>query len=46
MGLITEVFLTFEGFFKPEIGDHLCISCLFKSVVRDVYMVVIAKVLD
>lgn len=46
MGLITEMFLTFEGYLKPEIGDHLRISCLFKGVVRDVYTVVIAKVLD
>lgn len=46
MGLITEMFLTFDGYLKPEIGDHLRISCLFKGVVRDVYTVVIAKVLD
>lgn len=46
MGLITEMFLTFEGYLKPEVGDHLRVSCLFKGVVRDVYTVVIAKVLD
>lgn len=46
MGLITEMFLTFDGYLKPEVGDHLRISCLFRGVVRDVYTVVIAKVSD
>jgi hypothetical protein len=46
MGLITEMFLTFDGFMKPEIGDHLRISCVFKGVVRDVYTVVITQVCD
>ncbi|WP_343464644.1 hypothetical protein [Pantoea sp.] len=46
MGLITEMFLTFDGYLKPEVGDHLRISCLFKGVVRDVYTVVIAQISD
>lgn len=46
MGLITEMFLTFEGYLKPEIGDHLRISCLFRGVVQDVYTVEISDVLD
>lgn len=46
MGLITEMFLTFDGYLKPEVGDHLRISCLFRGVVRDVYTVVIAQVSD
>lgn len=46
MGLITEMFLSFGGYLKPEVGDHLRISCLFKGVVRDVYTVVVSKVLD
>ncbi|WP_210452335.1 hypothetical protein [Pantoea ananatis] len=46
MGLITEMFLTFEGYLKPEVGDHLRISCLFKDIVRDVYTVVITKIFD
>lgn len=46
MGLITEMFLTFNGYLKPEVGDHLRISCLFKGVVRDVYTVEVANVLD
>ncbi len=46
MGLITEMFLTFDGFMKPDIGDHLRISCIFKGVVRDVYTVVIEQVCD
>lgn len=44
MGLITEMFLTFEGYLKPEIGDHLRIGCLFKGVVQDVYKVEISQV--
>lgn len=44
MGLITEMFLTFDGFMKPGIGDHLRISCMFKGVVRDVYTVEISQV--
>ena len=44
MGLITEMFLTFEGYLKPEVGDHLRISCLFKGVVQDVYKVEISQV--
>lgn len=44
MGLITEMFLTFEGYLKPEVGDHLRISCLFKDVVQDVYKVEITQV--
>ena len=36
MGLITEMFLTFEGYLKPEVGDHLRISCLFNGVVQEV----------
>lgn len=44
MGLITEMFLTFDGFMKPNIGDHLRISCMYKGVVRDVYIVVIQQV--
>ena len=46
MGLITEMFLTFEGYLKPEVGDHLRISCLFKGVVQDVYTVEISEVCD
>lgn len=46
MGLITEMFLTFDGYLKPEVGDRVRISCLFKGVVRDAYTVVISKVLD
>jgi len=46
MGLITEMFLTFEGFAKPNIGDHLRISCVFKGLVRDTYTVLIAQVCD
>lgn len=46
MGLITEMFLTFDGFIRPEIGDHLRISCLFQGVVRDVYTVKITQVSD
>lgn len=44
MGLITEMFLTFDGFTKPDVGDHLRISCLYKGVVRDRYTVVILKI--
>ncbi|MGX9243393.1 hypothetical protein ACWXWB_19475 [Pantoea dispersa] len=44
MGLITEMFLTFEGYLKPEVGDHLRISCLFKGIVQDIYKVEISKV--
>ncbi|MBY4840994.1 hypothetical protein [Pantoea sp. DY-5] len=44
MGLITEMFLTFEGYLKPEVGDHLRISCLFKGIVQDVYKVEISQV--
>lgn len=44
MGLITEMFLTFEGYLKPEVGDHLRISCLFKGVVQDVYTAVLDDV--
>lgn len=44
MGLITEMFLTFDGYLKPEVGDHLRISCLFKGVVQDVYKVEISEV--
>lgn len=46
MGLITEMFLTYEGYVKPEIGDHLRISCVFKGVVRDVYIVVISQICE
>lgn len=46
MGLITEMFLSFDGFIKPDVGDHLRISCMFKGVVRDVYIVEIAQVCD
>ncbi|MFJ5161988.1 hypothetical protein ACIP6T_22715 [Pantoea sp. NPDC088449] len=46
MGLITEMFLTYEGYVKPEIGDHLRISCMFKGVVRDVYTVVISEICE
>lgn len=46
MGLITEMFLTYEGYVKPEIGDHLRISCMFKGVVRDVYTVVISQICE
>lgn len=46
MGLITEMFLTFDGFDKPNVGDHLRISCMFKGVVRDIYTVLISKVCD
>lgn len=46
MGLINEMFLTFEGYIKPEVGDHLRISCLFKGVVQDVYKVEILQVFD
>lgn len=38
------MFLTFEGYLKPEVGDHLRISCLFKGVVQDVYKVEILQV--
>ncbi|OSN07223.1 hypothetical protein AU510_06345 [Lonsdalea britannica] len=44
MGLITEMFLTFEGYLKPAAGDHLRISYLFKGVVQDVYKVEITQV--
>lgn len=46
MGLIKEMFLTFEGYSKPEVGDQLRVSCLFKGVVRDVYTVAISRVSD
>lgn len=46
VGLITEMFLTFVGFIKPDVGDHLRISCIFKGIVRDVYTVEIAQVCD
>jgi hypothetical protein len=46
MGLIKEMFLTFDGYTKPDVGDHLRISCLFKGVVRDVYTVIISQVSD
>lgn len=46
MGLITEMFLTFEGYLKPEIGDQLRISCMFKKVVQDSYSMVITRVAD
>ncbi|KTR97868.1 hypothetical protein NS375_17700 [Pantoea dispersa] len=46
MGLITEMFLTFDGFMKPDVGDHLRISCMFKGVVREVYTVVIIDMAD
>lgn len=46
MGLITEMFLTFDGFIKPDIGDHLRISCVYKGVVRDVCTVIILQVCD
>lgn len=46
MGLINEMFLTFDGYTKPDVGDHLRISCLFKGVVRDVYTVIISQVSD
>lgn len=46
MGLITEMFLTFDGFDKPNVGDQLRISCQFKGVVRDVCTVVIAQMCD
>lgn len=44
MGLIKEMFLTFEGYMKPDVGDELRISCLFKGVIRDVYTVIISQV--
>lgn len=44
MGLITEMFLTFKGYEKPEVGDHLRISCMFKGVVRDVFISKISQV--
>jgi len=44
MGLIKEMFLTFEGYIKPDVGDHLRITCLFKGVVRDVYTVIISHI--
>jgi hypothetical protein len=44
MGLITEMFLNFEGYMMPETGDHLRISCTFKGVTQDVYTVCINKV--
>ncbi|WP_097095619.1 hypothetical protein [Candidatus Pantoea floridensis] len=44
MGLITEMFLTYEGYLKPELGDHLRISCMFKGVVQDTYTVVISQI--
>lgn len=43
MGLITEMFLTFDGYLKPEVGDHLRIGCLFKGIVQDSYTV---KIID
>lgn len=46
MGLITEMFLSFGGFVKPQVGDHLRINCMFKGVKRDAYTVVIAQVSD
>lgn len=45
MRLITEMFLTFDGFIKPDVGDHLRISCMFKGG-REAYTVVIAQVCD
>lgn len=45
-GLITEMFLTFDGFMRPDVGDQLRINCMFKGVVRDVYTVLIAQVCD
>lgn len=44
MGLITEMFLTYEGYLKPELGDHLRISCMFKGVVQDTYTVIISQI--
>lgn len=44
MGLITEMFLTYKGYLKPEIGDHLRIKCSFKGVVRDEYVFEIRKI--
>lgn len=46
MGLISEMFLTFDGYMKPDVGDHLRISCLFRGVVRDIYTVMISKLSD
>lgn len=46
MGLITEMFLTYEGYLKPDVGDRLRISCLFKGVVQEFYTVVIAQLSD
>lgn len=36
MGIIKEIFLDFEGYPAPQIGDHIRISCVYKGVVRDV----------
>jgi len=44
MGLITEMFLIYEGYLCPEEGDQLRISCTFKGVVRDIYIVKILEV--
>lgn len=44
MGLITEMFLSYDGYQRPDIGDQLRISCVFKDVVRDVYTVEIILV--
>ncbi|WLS78817.1 hypothetical protein Q3V30_20740 [Erwinia pyri] len=35
MGLISEMFLSYQGYERPTPGDHLRISCTFQSVVRE-----------
>lgn len=46
MGLITEMFLTFEGYSAPEVGDKIRINCIFKGVIRDACTLYIISVMD
>lgn len=46
MGVITEMFLNFNVFERPSVGDNVRVSCLFKGVVCDVLTVVIVQVCE
>ena len=46
MGLISEMFLSYQGYERPTPGDHLRISCTYQGVVRDKITVKIVSALD
>lgn len=46
MGLIKEMYLSYNGYSKPVGGDSLRISCAYQGVVRDVITVKIVSAAD